>query len=67
MQCPKAYGTGQTATPRATNRMNAQVAANGARRADNITMKQNRGPGATRTTAGSSTKCLQDKVVTLTQ
>ncbi len=51
----EAYGTGQTATPsRATNRMNAQVAANSARRADNISMKQNRGPGATRTTAGSN-------------
>ena len=51
----EAYGTASTQQPsRATNRMQAQVAANSARRADNITMKQNRGPGATRTTAGSN-------------
>ena len=52
--------------PRATNRMQAQTLQMLARRADNITMKQNRGPRATRTTAGAN-KVSQDKVVMLTQ
>lgn len=51
----EAYGTATTQAPsRATNRMQAQQASNASRRADNISMKQNRGPGATRTTAGSN-------------
>ena len=35
-------------------RMQAQNTANASRRADNISMKQNRGPGATRTVAGAN-------------
>ena len=50
-----AYGTASTQMPsRATNRMQAQNTANASRRADNISMKQNRGPGATRTVAGAN-------------
>ena len=51
----EAYGTASTQMPsRATNRMQAQNTANASRRADNISMKQNRGPGATRTVAGAN-------------
>lgn len=51
----EAYGTASTQMPsRATNRMQAQNTANASRRTDNINMKANRGPGATRTVAGAN-------------